>query len=96
MRLRDFCALTFDCYGTLIDWETGISEALRPLTDRLDRELPRDQVLEAHGRHESAQQAATPAKRYSDLLAVVYRRLAEEWRPSGVVGRVRDVRTIGG
>ncbi len=79
MQLRDFRALTFDCYGTLIDWESGISTALRPLTDRLDRELSRDEILEAHGRHESAQQAVTPGKRYRELLAVVYRRLAEEW-----------------
>ena len=28
MKISDFTALTFDCYGTLIDWETGISEAL--------------------------------------------------------------------
>ena len=30
MKLTDFSALTFDCYGTLIDWETGIAAALRP------------------------------------------------------------------
>jgi FMN phosphatase YigB (HAD superfamily) len=24
MRLSDFKVLTFDCYGTLIDWETGM------------------------------------------------------------------------
>ena len=31
MDFADFDALTFDCYGTLIDWETGISNALRPI-----------------------------------------------------------------
>ena len=30
MRLTDFKVLTFDCYGTLIDWETGMVEALKP------------------------------------------------------------------
>ena len=35
MRLRDFQVLTFDCYGTLIDWETGMIDALRPLVARL-------------------------------------------------------------
>ncbi len=79
MRLSDFKVLTFDCYGTLIDWESGMIEGLRPLTGKLDRELTRDQVLEAHGRHESAQQSQTPGMRYRDLLAVVYERLAEEW-----------------
>ena len=34
MKLSDFKALTFDCYGTLIDWETGMVEALKPLSSR--------------------------------------------------------------
>ncbi|WP_250507933.1 haloacid dehalogenase type II [Caballeronia sp. GAFFF3] len=79
MKLTDFDTLTFDCYGTLIDWETGIFEALRPLLDRVQPELTRDQVLEAHARHESSQQKYTPGKRYQELLAIVYKRLAEEW-----------------
>ncbi|TWG98917.1 putative hydrolase of the HAD superfamily [Mesorhizobium sp. J18] len=79
MKLSDFKALTFDCYGTLIDWESGMVEALKPLTSKVGTELTRDQILEAHARHESSQQLQTPAKRYSELLAIVYRRLAEEW-----------------
>ena len=55
-------------------------EALGPLIARVSPGLSRDRVLEAHARHESAQQLATPAMVYSDLLAVVYKRLAEEWR----------------
>jgi putative hydrolase of the HAD superfamily len=80
MQLTDFKVLTFDCYGTLIDWESGMIEALKPLTSRLSNGLSRDQILEAHGRHEAALQLQTPTKCYRDLLAVVYRRLAEEWR----------------
>ena len=79
MRLTQFKALTFDCYGTLIDWESGMIEALKPLTDRLAPALSRNAILEAHARHESKQQTYTPAKKYSELLAVVYKRLAEEW-----------------
>ncbi len=79
-KLADFEALTFDCYGTLIDWESGMIEALRPLTSKATRPLTRDQILEAHARHESSQQIQTPTKLYRDLLATVYRRLAEEWR----------------
>jgi 2-haloacid dehalogenase len=79
MKLSDYKALTFDCYGTLIDWETGMVNGVKPLTDRLGRELSRDEILEAHARHESSQQAQTPGMKYSDLLAIVYRRLAEEW-----------------
>ena len=55
MLLTDFDALTFDCYGTLIDWESGMVEALGGLTDRARRTLTRDQILEAHARHESSQ-----------------------------------------
>ena len=79
MRLTDFGVLTFDCYGTLIDWESGMVEALRPLLGKLARQPSRNDVLEAHARHESSQQITTPTKRYSELLAVVYKRLAEEW-----------------
>ncbi|MCU4179126.1 haloacid dehalogenase type II [Bosea sp. BH3] len=79
MKLTDFKALTFDCYGTLIDWESGMVAALQPLVAKVGRPLSRNEVLEAHARHESTQQLHTPAKRYSDVLATVYRRLAEEW-----------------
>ncbi|KRE08425.1 haloacid dehalogenase [Bosea sp. Root670] len=79
MQLTDFKALTFDCYGTLIDWETGMFEGLKPLTSRLATPPTRDQVLEAHARHESSQQLQTPTRIYRDLLPIVYKRLAEEW-----------------
>jgi 2-haloacid dehalogenase len=82
MKLTDFKALTFDCYGTLIDWESGMVEALKPLTSRVTRELSRNDILEAHARHESAQQLQTPGKTYRDLLPIVYKRLAEEWGAS--------------
>lgn len=79
MKLTDFKALTFDVYGTLIDWESGMIAGLKPLTDKLKPELSRNEVLEAHARHESSQQLHTPYKRYQELLPIVYRRLAEEW-----------------
>ncbi len=53
--------------------------ALEPLVAKAGQPLSRDEMLEAHARHESAQQLQTPAKRYSELLAVVYKRLAEDW-----------------
>lgn len=79
MKLTDYNTLTFDCYGTLIDWESGMVAGLRPLTDQVKSELSRNQILEAHARHESSQQRYTPAMRYDRLLAIVYTRLAEEW-----------------
>jgi 2-haloacid dehalogenase len=79
MKLTDFKVLTFDCYGTLIDWETGMLEALAPLVKRVQPKPSSDQVLAAHARHEHFQELWTPTRRYSELLATVYKRLAEEW-----------------
>jgi 2-haloacid dehalogenase len=79
MRLSDFSVLTFDCYGTLIDWETGLSEALAPWLGRAGVEVERNRVLETFGELESAQQAATPSMRYPELLAKVHLGLAERF-----------------
>ncbi|MDT8265147.1 HAD hydrolase-like protein, partial [Roseomonas sp. DSM 102946] len=79
MRLTDFKVLTFDCYGTLIDWESGMIEGLRPLTEKVGRPLGRNEILEAHAFHESTQQIQTPARPYAELLPIVYKRLAEQW-----------------
>ena len=79
MKLTDFKALTFDCYGTLIDWESGMIAGLKPLTDKVAQELSRDEILQAHAFHESTQQRWTPGYRYAQLLPIVYKRLAEEW-----------------
>jgi 2-haloacid dehalogenase len=93
MRLADFKVLTFDCYGTLIDWETGIFDGLRSLAGRSRRAVSRDQALEEFGRHEFAQEQETPAMPYSHLLAVVYRRLAEGW---GVTVASQEANAFGG
>lgn len=79
MKLTQFTTLTFDCYGTLIDWESGIAERLRALADRAERRPSEDQQLEAHARLESGHQELTPRRPYPQILATVYRRLAEEW-----------------
>jgi 2-haloalkanoic acid dehalogenase type II len=79
MKLTDFKVLTFDCYGTLIDWESGIHTALGPLIARSGAAWPRDAVLQRFAHHESAQEAETPAMPYPALLAAVHRRLAAEW-----------------
>jgi 2-haloalkanoic acid dehalogenase type II len=83
MRLSDFRVLTFDCYGTLIDWESGIYTALQPLLQKVRQStgqpLSRDVALETFAHHESAQEETTPAMIYSELLTVVHRRLARAW-----------------
>jgi 2-haloacid dehalogenase len=92
MRLRDFTVLSFDCYGTLIDWESGIWTALQPLLGKTGRGLARDGALAAFARHESAQEAETPGLLYSELLARVHRRLATEW---GIPATAEEDRAFG-
>ena len=93
MRLSDFKVLTFDCYGTLIDWETGIINALRPVLGKGAAERSHDEILASFARHETAQETETPGMLYSELLARVHRRLAEEW---GIAAREEEHRAFGG
>lgn len=79
-KLSDFTTLTFDCYGTLIDWESGIWDALQPLISDSGRdEITRAVALEAFAEMESAQQARTPGLPYPEVLAAVHARLAERF-----------------
>ena len=80
MKLSDFKVLTFDTYGTLIDWESGIYNALQPLLDKIPIRLERDEVLEQFAEFEIAQQRATPTMIYRDLLTEVARSLAAKWQ----------------
>lgn len=65
-----FTYLTFDCYGTLIDWERGILTALRSVLNRHGIALPDEQALELYGEFESAAERG-PYRRYHDVLATV-------------------------
>ncbi len=82
--ITDYKALTFDCYGTLIDWESGVWDALQPLlskaSENADAELPgRSAALAAFGEEESRLQAEQPSLLYPHLLAEVHKRMAQRW-----------------
>jgi len=80
MAAVDFAAiqaLTFDCYGTLIDWERGILAALRPLVGQYGVQLDDDGILERYARLESALEAG-PYRPYRQILAEVVRGLGAE------------------
>ena len=65
-----FDVLTFDCYGTLIDWEAGILAALRAPLGAHGIAESDDDVLAAFARHE-AEVEAGPYRRYRDVLGEV-------------------------
>ena len=79
MPLTEFKVLSFGCYGALIDRDSGVYAALRPLRGNGHVGLSREEVLAAFTRHEAAQQAETPKMPYSGVLAEVHRHLAKEW-----------------
>ena len=77
-NLRDFEALTFDCYGTLIDWESGIWDAFQPVLAANRRsDVTRALALSTFARLESEQESATPALLYTEVLSRVHAILAE-------------------
>lgn len=71
--LGKFKVLTFDCYGTLIDWETGIWDAFQPLImSSTGSELTREEVLEAFAVFENRAEAETPGLAYPEVLRAVH------------------------
>ena len=74
---ENFTHLTFDCYGTLIDWETGILEAVRLVLARRGITAEAEQLLRLYVKYEAAQEAGS-YKPYRDVLQGVMAGIADE------------------
>lgn len=77
--LTSYRCLTFDCFGTLIDWETGVYRALSPLESRLSPSHPSNSrlaLLRLFIQAENDIQSANPAANYQTVLAETYLSLA--------------------
>ena len=70
-----YSALSFDCYGTLIDWEAGIGRALGVWAQPHRRDLGADQLVAVFAHHESDVQTEQPALPYPKVLERVLRRV---------------------
>lgn len=79
MDLSQFRVLSFDCYGTMIDWEAGILANLRPWIETQQLELRDVDILEAFGLAESTEEAEAPDAPYPVVLEAVHSRLANRW-----------------
>ena len=77
MRLSEFEALSFDCYGTLIDWETGIKSALQTLLSYVPKTPDENEVLELFGQLESGLQSVHRSWPYPRILEETHRQLAK-------------------
>jgi 2-haloacid dehalogenase len=70
-----FQAMTFDCYGTLIDWESGLLSAMRPILRAHGHDLNDAEILRIYGELEPKEQ--NPYQRYRDVLANIVRRFGD-------------------
>jgi 2-haloacid dehalogenase len=80
LDLTRFKVLTFDCYGTMIDWETGIFSALRPILAAHGKKISDSALLELYSELEASAEASAKKgefPRYRDVLQSVVRGFGE-------------------
>lgn len=78
MDFSRFKALTFDCYGTLIDWEEGIGSRLASWAGENGLQLDREELLATFGRIEPRIEEEHPSEPYRLILRRVFAALADE------------------
>lgn len=78
LNFRDYKFITFDCYGTLIDWETGILKALKPLLIKHNVNLNEQEILENFANFESEIEQGEYIQ-YREVLGRVVQRFGEKF-----------------
>jgi 2-haloacid dehalogenase len=73
-----FDVVTFDCYGTLIDWEAGISAGLVAVLRAHRASATDEDVLTRYARHEAALEAG-PYRSYREVLGLAMRAVGAEY-----------------
>jgi 2-haloacid dehalogenase len=78
VELAGFEALSFDCYGTLIDWEAGIAAVLSPWARSRGLDMTDEALLAAYSGHEARTETGHPGDPYPLILARSLRDLGRE------------------
>lgn len=78
-NIQQIQALTFDCYGTLIDWEQGILNVLSPWAKKHNLNATEDQLLETYAGIEHRCQQERPEALYPDILRQVQTQLSQHY-----------------
>jgi 2-haloacid dehalogenase len=96
LDLPQFEYLSFDCYGTLIDWESGILGYLRPLLRSKNRDIADSEILNLHSEFEPRRQDQS-YRPYREILAAVVRDFANhldfqitDAEAAGLADSIRD------
>lgn len=92
LDLTEYSALSFDVYGTLIDWEAGIAAVLSAWAQRHGSELDDEALLLAYADNEAAVEREFPALAYCEVLQAAFRRTA---RDLGLPVTDEDVQALG-
>ena len=90
MDFSRFTTISFDCYGTLIDWESGILPALRTVLANHDQSLPDATILELYGEFE-AEAESGPYQSYRDVLQSVVRGFAGRLQFEATPAEIRSL-----
>ena len=81
MKLADFQALSFDCYGTLIDWEAGLSAVLAPWAAARGLDLSAEQLLAEYAGFEAEIETQQPSALYPESWRAACAAWATSWAP---------------
>jgi 2-haloacid dehalogenase len=92
-EFEPFRALSFDCYGTLIDWERGLSAALERWAAAHDLTASAVELLDMFGQWENEIEREQPTALYPDVLAMTLDRIAGHF---GVVATEEERAAFGG
>jgi 2-haloacid dehalogenase len=80
LDLTKYKALSFDCYGTLIDWEAGIAAVLAPWAREQGLDHSDEELLLAYADNEAAVERDTPTALYPEVLATAFHRTGDKIR----------------
>jgi 2-haloacid dehalogenase len=85
--------VTFDCYGTLIQWDEGLRDAVRAILAGKAGVADPGRLITIYDRHEHAIEQAEPHRRFRDIAGTALRLAMQEL---GVASDGRDVETLAG
>ena len=78
LNFDEISYLTFDCYGTLIDWETGILDEVVPMLARYGVTAPEEEILRLYAQFE-AEEERGEYRPYREILTAVSARIAAHY-----------------
>jgi 2-haloacid dehalogenase len=90
MDFSRFTTISFDCYGTLIDWEAGILPVLRAVLGNHGQNLPDAGILELYGEFEAEAESGS-YQSYREVLQSVVRAFADRLHFQASAAEIRSL-----